>query len=251
MSEANNWFTKNKLILNSDKTKIMIFKTNHSKIQEPEYLKINNTNQCFEGTTKFLGMVLDNIMSWEYHIESLVKKLGRISYTLRVISKYTDFQTTKMVYHANFESNLRYGIMFYGSSRDSERLFICQKRALRTILGMQVRSSCRTKFKDHKLLTVTAIYIQECILFFYKNKKLFGESEPQRRYATRTLNHNTPRHRLKMFESGAYFSCIRFFNSLPIYIKQIAKINKFKKSVYKYLVDIEPYNVDEYFRSSG
>ena len=246
LEKANEYFTKNKLLLNNAKTKIVFFKTNRSRIQEPDTINLNNSEQRFESSAKFLGMCLDNMLSWEGHIEQLVVKLSRINYTLRILSKYTDFQTMKMLYHANFESNVRYGIMFYGSCKDISKVFVCQKRALRSILGLAPRTSCKTKFKKNVLLTVSAVYIQECVLFFYKNRSLFISNAPQIFYATRTLNYNFPKHRLTMYENGAYYNCIKFYNCLPNFIKEADNIRVLKRLLHEYLVNIEPYNINDF-----
>ena len=247
MSKASDWFTKNKLILNSSKTNIVLFKTSRSKILPPEEICIKNASIKLNNSTKFLGMILDSNLCYDKHIDSILSRLGKVCYTLRVLRQYLDYQTMKVVYHSNFESHIRYGIIVYGSCRDIERLFICQKRALRIILGISQRETCREKFKQSKLLTITAIYIQECILFFYRKRNLFGANESQNLYHTRTLNYTIPGHRLNISENGAYYSSIKLYNSLPIEIKNLQNIRLFKKALYRFLLEIEPYNMEEYY----
>ena len=245
MEVASKWFTKNKLILNNDKTNIILFKTKRSRLIEPPTLSINNSEVTLEQTTRFLGVVLDCNLSWEAHVEYVVNKLNRVCYTFRILSKYIDLETKKMIYHANFESHMRYGIILYGGCSDWERLFVCQKRALRTLLGINLRETCRGKFRENRLLTFAAVYIQECVLFFCKNRTLFSSSEPQTHYTTRTLNYTVPKHRLTLYENGAYYNCVKFFNSLPNHLK-VMDIKKLKKMLFKVLVDIEPYTTNEF-----
>ena len=85
--------------------------------------------------------------------------------------------------------------------------------------------------------------------FSIKIQTFFRKSESQRVYQTRSQNYIYPNHRLALTEKGAYYSCICFYNSLPANIKAINNINKFIKSVFQMLVDIEPYNLDEYCRT--
>ena len=117
------------------------------------------------------------------------------------------------------------------------------------MLGLNFRESCRGKFKESKLLTVTAIYIQECIIFFHKNKHLFRNSFPQSAYPIREINYVYPKHRLTLTEKGAYYNCIKFFNYLPINIKTINNTKMLKKKIFNLLVTKEPYNVSEYFET--
>ena len=247
MMEADNWFSKNKLVLNSSKTSIMLFKPSRGRREEPQKIKIIDQEFDLDNSTKFLGVVLDNTLCWDEHVEYMEKRLNSVCYSFRVLCKYLDVKTRIMLYHANFVSHIRYGIIFYGGCSNLNRILICQKRTLRTILGVVNRETCRGKFKANKILTVYAMYVQECLLFFYKNRHLFRNSQSQTIYPTRSQNYLYPRHRLALTEKGAYYNCIRFYNSLPTQIQLIDNLKKFKKRIFQMLIDIEPYNLEEYF----
>ena len=60
MVEAGNWFLKNKIILKSTKSNIMLFKTNRGRTDEPQKVSINNNEFELKGSAKFLGVVLKN-----------------------------------------------------------------------------------------------------------------------------------------------------------------------------------------------
>lgn len=113
-------------------------------------------------------------------------------------------------------------------------------------MKLPFRESCRGKFKTNKILTIHAVYIQECLLFLFKNRLLFEENWNINQYDTRTLNYNYPRHRLTMTEKNCYYCCLKFYNKLPKYIKEITQLTQFKKSIYELLLQIEPYSVNEY-----
>ena len=73
-----------------------------------------------------------------------------------------------MIYYANFKSLVRYGLIFLGASTEISKVFIIRKRAMRAMLTLSARESCKGKFRDNKILTVTAMFEQECILFLLK-----------------------------------------------------------------------------------
>nr|CAI5860145.1 unnamed protein product [Callosobruchus analis] len=150
------WFTKNKLIINPEKTNLVLFKTNKANLNAPETLN--------------------------KHVEFVCHKLARTMYSLRILKKYIDQGTLKIFYHAAFESHVRYGIVMYGRCSTIQKIFIMQKRTLRIMLGMKAMDSCRGKFRSNNILTVYAIFIQECVLFLRKNESLFCPSEPQTAY---------------------------------------------------------------------
>lgn len=246
IDNANIWFNKNQLILNKTKTKIIFFQTKRTNIQESDIILTDDTHLTPENNVKFLGLYLDKNLSWSLHVKHVVQKISRSVYNLRILKRYLDFKTLKSVYHAIFESNIRYGMVIYGSTNELHKIFLVQKKALRVMLGMKIRESCRNKFKENNILTVTAILIQECTLFFFKNKNLFNIDKPQIVYNTRHSDYNYPVHRLKLTELGPYYYCLKLFNNLPDYMKQIDNIVPFKNHLYKFLIDLEPYNLKDY-----
>ncbi|XP_045470695.1 uncharacterized protein LOC123677982 [Harmonia axyridis] len=246
LKQMKEWFSSNKLFLNDEKTNAMIIRTNRPGYALPTEIVLNKEKMKLTNSTKFLGMTLDCCLSWNCHVEETIDKLNRVSYCIRILRRYVDDITIKMVYHANFESVFRYGIVFYGNSRDIKQIFVVQKRVIRTMAGIGYRESCRGHFRRAKILTLSGVYIQECLLFFYKNRELFKEYEPQNVYETRTNNYSYPIHHLTMTKKTALYSCLRLFNRLPNKIKIAGPINRFKKEVHTLLMDLEPYTVEEY-----
>lgn len=246
---ANEWFTKNKQILNTSKTDIVMFKTNRARIDTPDNINLNKTEVQVSDSTKFLGMYIDSTLSWGTHIEKICGKINSVCHSLRVMAKYVSYSTLRIVYFANLESIIRYGVIFYGNSRDIEKVFIVQKRALRIMLGLKSRETCRGKFRSNNILTVSAIYVQECILFFFNNKHLFNDNVPQMVYPTRTMNYNYPVHRLTMSERGALYSCIKLYNKLPRVIREESELRSFKRELHRLLIGVEPYSVVEFMNN--
>jgi hypothetical protein len=76
------WFSANKVALNPDKTNIIKFIPNNS----PQYpLNIGFNDKYIEEAvnTKFLGLQIDNHLSWKNHIDQLVSKLCGACYAVR------------------------------------------------------------------------------------------------------------------------------------------------------------------------
>ena len=62
------WLTANRLSLNVDKTKFMIFKTKKEKLNHKANVFINEQPINQVNYTKFLGRYIDEELSWKYHI---------------------------------------------------------------------------------------------------------------------------------------------------------------------------------------
>lgn len=239
-----NYMSANKLFLNEQKTNLMQFKTIHSHTASLSNITLDQNNVLLSSNVKFLGLIIDENLTWKYHIEFLVKKLSQINYSMRVLSSYVDQKTINIIYNSNFKSRLRYGVIFWGKSCYVEQVFIEQKRAIRIILGLKNRESCRSHFKNLNLLTLTGLYIYETILFLKSHPTIFKSFKSK---SNRTLNYNVPTHKLNVTEKGCFYSAILFFNKLPQELKKINNYNTFKANLYNYICNIEPYSCNEFF----
>jgi len=79
-------------------------------------------------------------------------------------------------YFTKFQSLIRHGIILWGGERECVKVLKIQKRVLRSIKGLHKRESCRPIFKELKVLTVTALYAFEVLIYIKKThafKKLF------------------------------------------------------------------------------
>ena len=75
--DINNWFKINHLVLNYNKTHYLQFNTKNSR----DYvLKINYQGNYVKSSshTKYLGVIIDDSLSWKAHIDQMVSKLNTV-----------------------------------------------------------------------------------------------------------------------------------------------------------------------------
>ena len=127
--EVSNWFKANKLSVNASKTNFMILGTPHmtkcnNDINNSTGEPLSNTfNVVLDGTelarvkkTKFLGLIIDENLTWKYHIDSVT---NRISCNIGVINKLKSFIPEKILYSLYFSLVLpyiNYGILVWGGA---------------------------------------------------------------------------------------------------------------------------------------
>ena len=75
---------------------------------------------------KYLGMFLDNHLTWEYHINQLSKKLSQANGILSKLRHNAPRKTVLLVYHAIFYSHLNYVCSLWGLSYDKHVDIICK-----------------------------------------------------------------------------------------------------------------------------
>ena len=137
----NKWLRANKLSLNFSKTNYVHFTTERNMTVS---LKIgfNNNFITNSSNTKFLGVTMDNTLSWNNHIDLLVRKLSTACYINRNAKTYMSAASLKMIYYAFFHLAMRYGIIFWGNSLHTSTIFRIQKKAIRLMEGCGNRVSC-------------------------------------------------------------------------------------------------------------
>lgn len=247
--EISKWFESNQLVLNKNKTKAILFRTRQSclQISDDFTLSISRDTQLpLVSDCGFLGMEIDEFLEWQTHINRLCTKLNKVNFAFKTLAKYMDIETLRIIYCANFESLLRYGVIFWGKSSNVHKVFVIQKRTIRFIKRLKYSESCRGQFRGLNIMTVYGLYIYECLISCFRNKETFRNLSSLY-YDTRTANIAYPAHRLTVTEKSPHYMSIRVFNKLPYNVKTINGFVNFKKCIKKLLVELEPYSLQEYF----
>ena len=106
-------------------------------------IRFNNNFITNSSYTKFLGLTMDNTLSWNTHIDLLVKKLSMAFYIIRNAKTYISASSLKMIYYVFFYSAMSCGIIFWGNSPHRSIIFRLQKKLIRIMEGCGNRVSCR------------------------------------------------------------------------------------------------------------
>ena len=157
--EINNlyeWFCANKLSLNAKKTKYIVIRAPHFNCNF-EHLKVSikNTELCQIGTTfeeqstKFLGIYLDEFLSWKHHIHHVNNKISRALFQIKQVKHFLPVESLKTLYFALIHPHILYGILAWGNATPSvlHKTVVLQKRAIRTINKSTYNSHTEPLFK--------------------------------------------------------------------------------------------------------
>jgi len=83
-------------------------------------------------------------MNWKNLVDQILPKLSAACFLLRNLIHTLNPDILRMVYFAYFHSVLQYGIIFWGNSTHAHQVFKLQKRVVRVMSGVGLRSSCRS-----------------------------------------------------------------------------------------------------------
>ena len=235
--KAEEWFTANKLTLNSDKTMELIFSLNRNIAGK----QINKSEPV-----KFLGLVLDGRLDWADHVEYLSVALRRATYAILKLRNSVSGQMLRMFYFASVHSRIAYGILLWGSCSHMDRIFKIQKRVLRIMNGVSNRTSCRSLFVGNRIMTVYSLFVYTCLMYAKENGEKFVTAERCHDYNTRNkLDFRLPKIRLNKSMNGVYLAA-KFYNHLPAALKDIGVI-PFKKKIKAILIENCLYGTDEFY----
>uniref|UniRef100_A0A1B6FLH7 Reverse transcriptase domain-containing protein n=1 Tax=Cuerna arida TaxID=1464854 RepID=A0A1B6FLH7_9HEMI len=229
----------NDLVVNPLKTKQIIFGRRSEAVPVvPEILQENETT--------FLGLRLDNQLSWNTHVDELCKKLSSAVYVVRRIMNVADTDTARVAYFAMFESRVRYGLIVWGgtSATNLNRVLTLQKRAIRAIAGLNPMESCREAFKSYKIKTVIALYIEQIILHAASLNLPTGHTIHS--YNTRHgSDYTLPLHRLTLTEKKPSYRGAKLYNNLPDDIRGLTG-ETLQKKLSSWILQHPFYNLQEF-----
>ena len=67
-------------------------------------------NDCNEQSTKFLGMHIDEYLTWKKHISEVTKKVSRALFSIKQVKHVLPLDSLRTLYYALIHPHLCYGI---------------------------------------------------------------------------------------------------------------------------------------------
>ena len=261
MSELYDYLSTNKLHINYDKSVHIHFRPNicHNKrlscarTRGMYYsISLNNTKIKQVNAVMFLGIIIDEKLSWEPQIELAKQKLNSSIIVIKRIMKFIPKSEYLNIYNALFKSNMAYCINCWAGIKQYKinPLFCIQKRCIRLLFGTQptydnssfyetcarVRTyqentsekdysleHTKPLFNHHDILTIHHLYTYHAFLDLYKILKhttpislssiLTNESSNKKK-PSNFLRLLVPKVRLELFRQNFIFKSITIWNKL-------------------------------------
>ena len=122
MKKLYDWFCANQLSLNPGKTKFIVFNTSSNKqISTGLKLFINDTSltqvgsKFKEKSTKFLGIQIDESLSWKNHLAYINNKISHALFGIKQVKNILPIDCLKTLYFTLIQPHLTYGILAWGN----------------------------------------------------------------------------------------------------------------------------------------
>jgi hypothetical protein len=175
-------------------------------------------------SVKFIGLLVDDTLSWEKHINQIASKLSSACYALTPLLSRN---ALKMLYFSYAHSFISYGIIFWGTSTNSIKIFRLQKRILRIMTKSKRTESCRKLFKEMEILPFYSQHIFSLSMYVVNNKQSFIKNCEIHNHNTRSANNlHVPAANITKYKKSAYYMGTKIFNHLSNNIKGLVNEKK-------------------------
>jgi hypothetical protein len=240
------WFSCNKLTLNVDKTCYTIF-TN--RVRPQRNVKLNGTNITYVSSAKYLGVYLDENLTWTDHINFISNKLIKLSSALYYLSSFINMSHVRQIYFSYIFPYVKYGIEIYGRcpNYNMKRIQITQNRLLKILCHRKKTDSATALHQELKLLTIVQIRDLFTSIFVYKQQNnllpnIFASyykrnDELCLRTTRQSENIHLPKYRTSIGQNALKYRGAKLWNSLPENVKSSKSAAIFKKSCKIYLMN--------------
>ena len=239
------WLLANYLTLNINKTYYMVFSLKNT----PPDLRVEIGQHEIERKPlgKFLGVVLDEKLTFKPQIKQVTSKVSKIVGMLHKVKSFFPKDILRQLYFSLIYPHLIYCVLAWGKTSHSalNPLITVQKKALRIISDSEYLAHTNPLFKSLAILKLEDIYILQNLTYMFQTlvldkyplvKSEILDSQPRHRYGTRTNSYVVPLIRIEKCKQKPSFQGLRNWNSIPPHLKILTNQSSFKRECIKYLL---------------
>ncbi len=240
LSKVSVWLAANKLSLNVKKSNFLHFHNDNCK-KPTINLKLNGIDVEEKEVTKYLGVFIDNKLSWKSHIEHVKTKLSRGNGMISKIRYYVNDVCLLNLFYSFIQSHVNYNLLNWTSTYPTfiNQIELKVKAAIRLI-------SFKNKYEHTKPLFLKLNILPFMDMIKYKKgnflwklskgyiKKPISDIFIQNNY--NPLRFNLPNLNCQSDRNNIVFSCVKYWNSIPYYIRNASTLNSFNDKHKKHLM---------------
>lgn len=162
VQQLNNWFIANKLSVSVDKTCYSTFGYISDNIDMQYVLKLHDQPIVRVEQCKYLGIIIDNKLTWKPHIDYVHSKLLKFTSIFYKLRWKLSSAVLRILYFAFVYPHLLYGVEVYGNCYRShiDKLIILNNKLLRIIQNKPMKTHV-----SHCIEILTRYHYRSCINF--------------------------------------------------------------------------------------
>lgn len=240
LANVHTWATANGLCINPSKSKCLIITRKSVNLITEPTVSINNQPIQVVNSTKNLGIIFNNTLSWSDHINAAAGKTYSMIRTLWTTQYLTPLNIRILLAKTYLIPSLLYGCEVFANldSTTKKKLTVTYNSILRYVFNLRkydhISAFEKRLFGVNiiDLLEIRTLLLFHKILFTCEPKYLFNRLVP-----TRSRRYNDMiqiRYRTSFSEHHFYIFAIRLWNELPPNLQFISNALQFKKEIFKH-----------------
>ena len=229
LCKITNWLKLNKLSLNLNKTKAMVFHLPQRRDVFTPFIEMSGRQIELVNEFSFLGITVDKHINWKCHIDNICKKVSKTTGIMNRLKNTLPRNILLTLYNSLVLPHLTYGILAWGASNTNDLLKL-QKKAVRIITNSRYNAHADPLFKDLQLLKLKDLCTLNELRFCYKYEKSLLPKYFQQGYITKNLDihdhdtihseeYRTPMIRTEFAKKNLHFRIVSTFNKCDSNIK--------------------------------
>ena len=248
LKKVTQWFKNNSLSLNIEKTCYILFKNANSRPNFNGKIYIDNKEIEQVTETKFLGVCIDDHLTWNNHVQNLLLKLASGIYSLNMVRNMLSPNTKRLIYFSHVFSHLTYAMSVWGpmiTSSNMNKLQVSQNKAVRSIFNLKRRTRLAPYYKKGQLLDIKNLIELSLVKISHRYTE---DILPQRIVNLfENINHNHETRNRNLLQAAPHTSQIysksflgrapHVWLHLPRDLKTISNIKRFNKCFVEYKIN--------------
>lgn len=252
LSVLHKWCQQNGMLLNTDKTKVMLISTRQKRIRlDTSLLALTYNDIDLQLTTgdKILGVYIDENFQWNNHFQYVCKKVSSYIWLLSKIKTYLSFEHRSLFYKAYIQPHFNYCNIIWGNSSNYNvsKLTKLQKRACKIILENEYEDLDSARKRLNILSFDQNVFVNKAkIMYKVANSlipqyiidlfQLRADSLPDTALRSVT-NHNftIPKPKTSLYKESLSYSGPIIWNAIPADVKTSSTIGLFTNKLRDWL----------------
>ena len=239
LQHVKEWLISNCLTLNVMKTHYIIFSTR----EVPNNIRITIGQNTLERkkSGKFLGVILDEKLTFKEHLASITTKVSKIVGLFFKLKLSFPLDVIHKLYYSLIYPHLNYCILAWGSAKETYLypLIVLQKRIARIITDSAYYAHSLPLFKQLSILRLDDLYVLSCQLYAYKTIKMdkypkskenIAVLQRDHDYSTRNSKLRNIYCRISICKQSLIYNIINAWNKVQDNVKILESVNTFKRA---------------------
>ena len=203
LSRLSSWLRANKISLNVMKTEVLLFRSKHKPVPYSMKLKLDDYELKLSNYVKYLGLFLDEFLTWTFHFDHLAKKLGRANGILAKLRYFVPATILNTLYYALFHSHMSYANTVWGQGLfQNSRVGRLQKRCVRILTFSNFDAETSQLFESTGIPTIAQAVFKCNVKLVHQTINKISPKVLQESFDFKVLSHayETRNRNLKLLE---------------------------------------------------